>query len=613
MGMGRKGQVELFAIIGIIVVAVVAVYFSYQSGLFGTISLASLSESQKLVKDSVDSFIISGTLESISAMSEIGGIENPADFVIFLNKKVPYWSKNGVNIPDFSAAIRDKLIEYLKENKEAFAESFSKEVSLGEPSAFVTMFPDRIDVTVNMPTMVDGEALPQPYKVTVKTNIGKAFEYGKGFVNANIKNRFLEIFTIANMIISPLEDGINSVPISISLFECGDYVFRTWDDIKPKMEFLIKSTLANTYMFRGSPKGDYESSPAAQYEIPPFDFNNYDGINLSFHLPDNFELDRSNFQFTPEPIMVMAKPIPLVGACVSDPLLVKYFVKYPVIVRIRDSITGNILQFAIEVSIKDNQPSTVSTGYQTEPSDCDYRLCSAKIIVKDSSGKPIQYASASFFGCEIGKSDENGVIEGPAVCGTADLSIYRSGYAINTVPFSSTGPDNVTTVELRKMLRVPVHLHMVNVQKAFGSYTIEGHEFGLADMDSKAAQLELVPTEDRACDNGYCTRIFKKADGVMSNIPEGEYIISAGLLSKDFQTVYGSMVYPYVINNTKTLHIYLPYMINFLSPSDDNVTIANKALEMTRLLLKCNITPITDIPIDINNFGGCSVPYEQVE
>jgi hypothetical protein len=611
-----KGQAEFFAILGILVVVVVVAYYSMQSP--GPPPTQQIAEQVRMTQSSVENFIRSGVQDTLKKLSDNGGhLQLPADTVRFMQQDIPYWSYNGkTSIPDVRANFITGLADYLKNNRAGFASALGN-VTISDPAVSATVFDSRIDLAITMPTTVAGYSIPQPYKLSIPTKIGEIADFGRNFADGQARNRYFEVFTLSSMLLSPLEDGVQTTPISIFLSECGDFVYRGWDDIKPNMEFQIKITLANTYMPGKSPMNTYETSPNPKYALPTFSGKRYEDINVSFFLPDNFELDRASFSFTPEPVIVLAEPIPLTGSCVSKANYIKYYLNYPVITRIKDTLTGNIFQFAFNVYIKDNKAGqfTDMLSYSTGTDICAYKLCSAKVAVKDLAGNPVPAAAVSYMGCEIGKTNANGIAEGAAVCGAGDLTVNRAGYSYVTVP-SSLDKLNTTVTLPRKPL-ANMYFHLVNVQNLSGTYFIGpddikwlGDREEMGEKQGDVVQMVFFNLDGVRCDNDVCLRIYKAKSGQLKNVPAGSYAISAALTSGNFITTYGSVATDsYTIKEdygmAEGLHVYVPYNPVDFANANDNIVFMDKTAVYTNVLNSCGIPVVSDRPVE--DFKGCSV------
>ena len=98
--MGKKGQIEVVALFGVVFLVVVVVFYAYQSGTFGTTPVPSgVAEQQKTVKESINNFIKLGAKEVLANMSTYGGYVNEESFTSdlrFNKQSLPYWQKRGV-------------------------------------------------------------------------------------------------------------------------------------------------------------------------------------------------------------------------------------------------------------------------------------------------------------------------------------------------------------------------------------------------------------------------------------------------------------------------------------------------------------------------------------
>ncbi len=608
----RKGQIEFAVIVGLIILIAVVILFTLQTGIL----VPPVSPDVRTVQNSMENFIRGAAQETLRNMSTYGGYLGPGFFpVTYMGKSVPFWHLNGqISIPDVPSNIVQGVTDYLADNKEGFAASFEgKNITVGNPQVTANILTNQIDFTVNMPTTVNGIPVQQPYRVTIPTKFGEVYEFSKSFVNFANTNRPFEYFIINSMIISEYDGEVQKTPTYIHLTQCGDFVFKTWWDIKPEMEYLINSVLAHTYMPGKVPLNVMYKTSYPKWPIPSLDGKEYQGINITFDLPDGFELIHDNFQLSPDPITVFAQPIPLVGICQSEPVYVNYYLSFPVVVRANDPLTGNTFKFAIHVYVLDNEPgSWVNiSGYEPDIQTqiCQSQECSIKITVKDSSGDPVPYAAVNFMGCSLGRTSPGGILETAAPCGLGPLEVYKEHYATYDEMKTSDEVENIT-VTLEKTPLVNIHLYEVNV---FNNTAINKYQI-LADsinpVDSFDARPEAVHmTFFKSPEGKSYERIFDSRSGVIRTIPPANYYVAGMLLnSETFASSYGGFGTEFTLREDmdgKDLYIYLPYIFGFGS-LDTNSSLKT-IVRMTELLEGCGIGPISEAEVEAT---ACSRSYD---
>jgi hypothetical protein len=610
--MRKKGQVEFLIILGIVVVVAVVVVLSLQMPGPGPTTFATGT-----IEDSILSFVRAGAYDTIKTMGLHGGYNEPTiTSVTFLGQGVPYWQKDGIILaPDIAGNLADGLEAYINANKDALASSFDKPVTIGSPQVTVNVLASKVDLTVNMPTTVDGRAIQQPYVISLPSKIGDINEFASGFVAANNQNRFFEVFTLSSMVISPFDEGIQETPVLISLSECGDFLFKSWWDIQPGMTNVIKRTLANTYMPGKGPRNVGETTSSPKYLLTPINSKNYADLDVEFYLPDDFELTRMNFDFSPEPINTYARPIPMTGICQSDTLNVQYYVKYPVIVRVEDSLTGNAFQFAIDVAIKDNAPAEWSglSAYQlSEQAElCQNTFCSMKLVIEDSAGQPIPYASATFFDCPAGRADENGMLEADIPCGIGKLSLYKRGYDVYEEIRSSDNLEDATET-MTKTPVVNLHFYEVVIDdlSSISEYWVKDGAINPIDNHIRDSGLWMTVYEPATHQNHEFA--FKESSGRLVGVPAGQQAFSA-ILYENFgqpsMSVGGVLAADFTLTEAmdgQDLYVYIPYYPNVdLSASDEDVAI--EAAKLANVLRRCGIGPITTTKVADDT--SCTVSY----
>jgi hypothetical protein len=608
--MRKKGQVEFIVILGIIVVVAVVIVLAIQP------YDGPLPTDSRTVKESVESFIRAGAYDTMKTMGQQGGyMTPPADTITFLGKSVAYWQKDGQIItPDLSTNLVEGLEQYISANKDALASSFDKPVTLGDPHVSVSMLANKVELVVSLPTTVDGSPIPQPYTVSVPTKMGDINEFGRGFVSANSEKRFFETFTLSSIVISPFNDGVQQTPTLIFLTECGEFVFKSWWDMQPDMTDVIERTLANTYMPGKGPRNVGETTSSPKYLLTPINGKNYGDMEVDFYLPDDFELTRQNFAFTPDPVNSFAKPIPMTGICQSDPINVNYYVKYPVVVRVEDPLTNNAFQFAIDVAIQDNEPATWA-GLSTEFTDlselCHNPQCSMKLAVKDGSGSPVPYASATFLDCPVGRADDAGILEAGVPCGIGKLNIYKRGYDVYDEIKSSDGLVD-TSVTMTKTPIVNLHLYEVVIDdvSSISEYWIKKGAIMPIDNNLRDSAIWLTVFEYTSHQNHEF--VFTESAGRLVGVPAGTQSFSAILyenLGSASMKVNGVMADNFMLTegmDGRDLYVYVPYYPD-IDLTAGNVEVAREAAKLTNILRKCGIGPISET--EVSEDTTCTLSY----
>ncbi len=613
--MGFKGQTELILIVGIIVVVAVVIALTFSTGL---IEPSNLGPDERNTKESVESFIRTGAYDTIGEMGLHGGyLDGAAESVTFLGQEVPYWQESGqLSVPDITANLAQGVETYISENKDVFAESMDKDVTIGEPQVTATVLPSQVKLTVYMPVTVGDSSLPQPFIVNIPTKLGDIYEFSQSFVTENNQQRFFEYFTLSSIILSPFDDGVQEVPTMIYLTQCGEFVSKNWWEIQPDMLDVIERTLANTYMPSKAPIDFRTTTGQPKYSLTSFNGKGYEDIDVSFYLPDDFELERSNFDFTPEPLMAFAKPVPLTTVCHSEPIYVNYYLRFPVIVRIEDPLTQDSFQYAVEVYIKDNQPGSWGdvSGYQTtaEAEICGSPACPMYLEVLDISGRPVSGAGVTFMGCSIGRTDSQGRLSASAPCGIGPLKIYESGFDVYDVVHSST--------EIEDMEVVMTGMPVVNLQffevvidnvSATGEYWIKKGAVSPIDNMIRDGAVRLSILEGGTAD--YHEMMYADNTGQMIDVPSGRHTFSGVLyegLGDPSMSLGGAFSTDFTLTDEmdgKSLYVYLPYYPEMTTGG--GVDAARSVALLSNILRECGFGPITEE--QVADDAMCTITYEE--
>lgn len=598
----KKGQAEFIALLAIVIVAAVAILYAFSGPGLPLIT----DPREQAVRNSIENLIRSGADETMRILSAQGGYPEPQEGVQFLEKPVPYWQRGGtVTIPDARAAFTQQLEEFLNQNKDSFVAGLDGEVTAGDAAVQAAFSDSKITLTVNLPATLDGRPVHPRYQVEVLTKFGEILDFSRQFTQDQLSKRYLEYFTLASIVASPIEQDQFVTPMFIHLTRCGEFVFRSWPDIKPKMEERIETTLAHTYLPGKSPIGVGDITPYPKYVLPRVGGKAHEDLDVSFHLPDDFALSPSSFQFTPNPIIASAEPVGFTGICVSRPIYVNYFLNFPVIVRVRDPLTQHVFQFADQILIKDNAPGPLSSGAYEQDIQaqlCADQQCEIGLTVRTGSGQPVPQAEVSFMGCGLGKTSSQGRLQGQAPCGAGPLQVYKSGYGLYLSPYSHDQIGSIA-VTLHRTVSPAVYFFEAVVSKNAQAQTYRVESLG--PVQDKRVML-IFRSEDG-------TQIFRRDfggfTGKLDGLPSGTYLVTATLMSSDFRNTYGSVTLTATIPETATeVHFAVPNSLDYRQLEDQALAAATagnddllaslrnqlgyQAVVLGRLLDACGVGPV---------------------
>jgi hypothetical protein len=456
----RKGQVEFIVIIALVIIAISAVILVSRISVVPAPPTPGLPEEAKLVKDSVVNLIRAGVKDQLTLIYNQGGMLSPSVSVEFGMFDTQVWSACGeTNIPDVSREVGAGLWSYIRQNLEDEMEFFGKNVKFDfvNPRYDVDIFKDRVNIKIYLPTTVEDYEIQQPYEVSVATKLYDILEFSEDFVNDRGEDRLFETVTITSMVHSNPEHE-NWIPVAGMQTGCGNILFKSRNDVLPGIEGVIKYTVEHVVW--NTPGLRTAENPF--YPIYGAGGEFYPDLEVAFAYPPSWgsEIDRY-FMFAPDPLRVIPKPVmPMVPICIG-PYAVSYSFRYPVIVMVEDSTLNQWFNFAMMVDIQNTQPGNCSAefGEETEYTRvCSNPNCDARITVKNSTGSPIEGADVSFYICDLGLTDENGVVEAKIPCMVSELHVYKEGYRSYGDLFRQDEVEDID-VSLEKMAdSVTIHL-----------------------------------------------------------------------------------------------------------------------------------------------------------
>jgi hypothetical protein len=547
---------------------------------------------------------------------------------LFMDESIPYWTRCQNNLTpskqDVTRWFKLSVENYIRTHIEEITATYKNATfDLSRLSVSVDIRSDvhKIIITVNLPTKVDGYAMPSqlyPYKMSVNSKLGEIYDFADDLSEAQSSKRFLEVFTMASIYLSAdAPDGYAKLPTGGFLTDCGETLYRTPDQISIYLKGVSEYVLTQTLWWQNmSADPSKPKVYAIDREIMP---TQYRDLEISMYLPDSF-------QFTGQTSIVARatkRAFRSMFWSSSDCLAVynkAYNVPYPVIISVKDPPSGHTFNFAFFVFVDKSsgkmRPGRCEDLKETKDTCLDGQ-CSAKLKVVDDLGNPIDGAVATFGDCGIGTSDKAGVIQGRISCGTHELNIYRnSSYDYYNQNVSSSSIN--ATYTLRPITNITAHFRRVTrtvndpvTKCVIGKVT----DYAFVEMVSGDSPYTLtninpesVPencTTDQACmdkcqaslDINACIACASACmgstlDSVSSEIiPTGGYEVNATMLSITIMKETGGFLMPYTLkSSTKTMYIHL------LETSPEYLIPESTKLNLTRDLRQCQIEPISESP-----------------
>jgi hypothetical protein len=464
--MTRKAQVEFMAVIGIVALILVIAYYTYSTGtLFSQPVPQGVAQEQKLVIDTITTQGIAGADLAVKWVERQGGFITPdlSNSVLFNMMAVPYWEKCSdtsmkPSIIDIRNRIERAVKNYINNSLYYKTDWFGRNVSLdlSKMTVRANILDEKIDFMVNLTGTVNGYSLQGPMTFSMPTRLGRIYQFASDFVAENRAKRALEYFTITSIYFS------SEVATQGALTQCGDSIYQSGYETKTGLEHAIKYTLANTLWWTTMPAA---SDKSKTYSFDTVNGRRYPNLDIGFYLPDGFALSPAGSLSVSNDKYVAQAFIFTITECIAI-YNWKYSVGYPVVVSVKDQLTGDRFNFAVYVYVNDMKPgvcsgsSTPTGGGAAEPGPCDNLGCYSRFRVVDTAGLPLTGATASFAGCPVGASNSDGYIEGPTACGSYQLSVARNGYdAYTTANMSNIN----NTYTLYKMINLTMNLSFVDI------------------------------------------------------------------------------------------------------------------------------------------------------
>jgi hypothetical protein len=169
--------------------------------------------------------------------------------------------------------------------------------------------------------------------------------------------------------------------------------------------------------------------------------------------------------------------------------------------------------------------------------------------------------------------------------------------------------DELASLDLTmyKQPLVTLYFHEVSVQNdSLGSYYIIDTG-GIRWIRNEIRPEESVTLSMASKETGEIYNRFYDTSSAGLQLPVGDYYMSAMLNSPDLLASYGAFEQDITLSEeTKSLHLYIPYMEGF-SQLQDNTTIMYASTLLTKVLQNCSVGPVAGAPVSLTQ--SCYIPY----
>ena len=378
-----KGQVEVIAIVGIIVVAAVVVILSTQVAEPPSFVPLDVQQDHQAIKNFLATVATGSTEDTLKLVEGHGGyltvglLGDEAEvvpFTLFLDDSngVPLWQQCGdTEIPPKSLVndlIGIAVTRHILDRVSEVQSLSGKPVVVDTNALRVTtaILDGRIQTAVELPVSVDGYPIEQPAAVVnVPTQLSEIYDFASDFAEEMANTRAFEIFT-RNAILHS-----RTLPTVGVLTDCGtdDDIHLTGQLVDEGLMRAVRSAKSPslwTSMVDQTAGSGLENEPKI-YAIESVNGNHYPDLEVRFDLPLEYEItgsDPINFE-NPE-VVARVPGLEAEGLETTDVCLAVYnqvySVAYPVVVSVFDEDTKQWFRFASFVHLDVGPAGSVADG-----------------------------------------------------------------------------------------------------------------------------------------------------------------------------------------------------------------------------------------------------------
>jgi len=457
----KRGQATVFIIIAVVIVAAIALYLLLKGMQIPVQIPASLEPAYTNFLSCLDDSAVTGIslLESQAGYVYLPALELGSHYypfnsqLIFLGNFIPYWyyvSGNGIQKEQVPTKIEmeEQLQKFVDEKiRECSFEAYYKQgfvVTMGEPSADITINDDSVDVNLKMDiTLEKGNdtVTVKNHNKAVDSNLGRLYDSAKKIYDYEQESFFLENYSIDVLRLYAPVDGVE--------ISCSPKIWgadKVFDELQAAIEqniIVLGSNLGNGY---------YKINVPVDEEVRFLNDKNW---------PITLEVAPS------EDNLLIASPVGnqpglgILGFCYV-PYHFVYSARYPVLIQIQKG--DEIFQFPVAVVVEGNKPRQPFGSSAAEigvPELCRYKNTPLEVHTYDSNLVSVE-ANISYrcFSqvCSIG-STQNGALKAKfPQCVNGYVVAKAPGYEEGNFLYSTTSDEGIVNVFMQKT-------HDLNVRK----------------------------------------------------------------------------------------------------------------------------------------------------
>ncbi len=458
----RGGQVTIFIIIAVLVVAFVAIFFIFRGQITTERIPANIQPVETFFLNCLEDDVLTGidVLESQGGYIQLPEFEPGSEFMPFssqldfLGNPIPYWyyvSGNNLEreqIPS-KRLMEGQLASFVEDEIAncAFNNFYTSgyEIVKGIPNANVLIRDGEVEVNLEMDLEVNFQeqnaVIPRHSKI-IKSNLGSLYDSAKSIYDYEQENLFLEERALDTLRLYAPVDGVE--------VSCSPLTWSA-DEVFTELEEAIE---INTLALNNQEQEDYFN---LDLSINP----NHEAVFInSKQWPKTFEVLPSVGNILLSNPIGNQPGLGILGFCYV-PYHFVYNVKYPVLIQVVDSSTGEVFQFPMAVILQGNNPRESlngSAGSQEIIGLCENRNTPINVNVLDAASNPVD-AEIFYecFGerCMIGSGSS--ISEEFPQCANGQIIANADGFKESRETFSTISEGSLT-IYLEEIYELPVNL-----------------------------------------------------------------------------------------------------------------------------------------------------------